>query len=217
MAQLGRLPRCLHRPHRHSAWFRSARLLQVRLFHKGRRKLLRCAPPVVYPRNRSVCQQPTPARGFAPARPPALMSPQLPLHAALVLYHPVCRRWGRPIVGNVGNANAGARGSMGRSSGVQRLPRLPFAAQSVAENNVVRGAFGSGQAATSTPMGAGGRAMGVGATGAARGATARASAAKGAAVKSANVFTFNKADRDYFTRQFMGRKKKTVRKVIAGR
>ena len=60
--------------------------------------------------------------------------------------------------------------------------------------------------------------MGVGATGAARGATARASAAKGAAVKAgANVFTFNKADRDYFTRQFMGRKKKTVRKVIAGR
>lgn len=124
-----------------------------------------------------------------------------------------------PIVGNVGNANAGARGSMGRASGIQRLPRLPFAAQSAAENNVVRGTFGSGQAATSTQMGAGGRgAMGVGATGTARGATARASAAKGAAVKAgANVFTFNKADRDYFTRQFMGRKKKTVRKVIAGR
>ena len=62
-----------------------------------------------------------------------------------------------------------------------------------------RGAVGVGGRSTATGVG-GGMAGGMGA-GRGRGAT---------------VFSFSKADRDYFTRQFMGRKRKTVRKVITG-
>lgn len=114
--------------------------------------------------------------------------------------------------------NSPANGT-GRLVGSQRLPRLPFAAQTPVENNVVRGFFGSNQGATGAVSAAGGRGLvGVGAKGM-TGAVPTGGRSAGAAkvgASSAKLFTFNKADREYFTRQFMGKRKKTVRKVITG-
>ena len=124
-----------------------------------------------------------------------------------------------PRMGNlVGMGNSPANGT-GRLVGSQRLPRLPFAAQTPVENNVVRGSFGSNQGATGAASAAGGRGLvGVGAKGM-TGAVPTGGRSAGAAkvgASSAKLFTFNKADREYFTRQFMGKRKKTVRKVITG-
>ncbi|WP_295645875.1 hypothetical protein [uncultured Corynebacterium sp.] len=121
-------------------------------------------------------------------------------------------------IGGTAIGSAGGNTGAGRMNGTQRLPRLPFAAQSAAETNVVRGTFGSGQSAAGSPMGAGSRgAVGVGgrstATGVGGGMAGGMGAGRG---RGATVFSFSKADRDYFTRQFMGRKRKTVRKVITG-
>lgn len=124
-----------------------------------------------------------------------------------------------PRMGNVvGIGNNPANGT-GRLGGSQRLPRLPFAAQAPVESNVVRGTFGGNQGATGAASAASGRGLvGVGGKGIS-GAVPTGGRSAGAAkvgASSANLFSFNKADRDYFTRQFMGKRKKTVRKVITG-
>ena len=124
-----------------------------------------------------------------------------------------------PRMGSVvGMGNNPANGT-GRLGGSQRLPRLPFAAQAPVESNVVRGTFGGNQGATGVASAASGRGLvGVGGKGIS-GAVPTGGRSAGAAkvgASSAKLFSFNKADRDYFTRQFMGKRKKTVRKVITG-
>ena len=104
-------------------------------------------------------------------------------------------------------AAGGTNPTAGRAAGSPRVPRLPYAAQTVGQSNVVRGAFGAAPVGSGTQSSAGARgAMGVG--------------GRGTATKaSAKVFNFSKSDREYFARQFMGRqqKRRTVRKVITGK
>ena len=104
-------------------------------------------------------------------------------------------------------AAGGTNPTAGRAAGSPRVPRLPYAAQTVGQSNVVRGAFGAAPVGSGTQSSAGARgAMGVGG----RGTASKA---------SAKVFNFSKTDREYFARQFMGRqqKRKTVRRVITGK
>ena len=122
-------------------------------------------------------------------------------------------------MGGVVGTGSGPVNSAGRSNGTQRLPRLPFAAQAATESNVVRGSFGATQVTSGAQSSAGSRGLvGVGSKGLAGAVApnARSSSIRGAGVSGAKLFSFNKADRDYFTRQFMGKRKKTVRKVIKG-